>query len=531
MFHSIAKAFRALDDFLTRCEEYTEQRVWNGKFIDDLQFLSATTIDNIKESLKNTSERVQSSNAYTATLAFLRKFAGLLMQISIIEDSVLLVIEGFRLSIKYFAHYLIILITGLCSAYLLLMTFKQAPVFFVLLFLPLLYANHLFLSGFFKLVENKEQGNHISFLGALSQLKQTIPANTYIFCLQIALVVIAAVFHLGFAFLLSTLFGYISIEWSSTFLYWLPVVMVGLLIVILLYIAEVILSFSYTFVQQEKQTTYQALQRSSNIMQNDFRYSLLFYVLLTLFAVVFIANTSITNYEGGFMVSALFMSHAFLILGFILRRKYFGKEPAVQSLPFIEKAARYFKPVLGLGCFSYIAAAILMVQLQPDIIHYLNDQRPTVAATYEYTTYRNPEAGYTIQYPKPWTTYRWNDMSSTIYTNDTGTDIGGVKVNIDIRSIEESNYLALYEANPGLIRYDTGTKNVTTKIANVVIKGNNAVKYTYTNTDSNQLEFQTHYLIRSEQSVYDIALITSSKKIEASYMEIFELMVASFTLE
>jgi hypothetical protein len=175
-------------------------------------------------------------------------------------------------------------------------------------------------------------------------------------------------------------------------------------------------------------------------------------------------------------------------------------------------------------------AAALVFQLHPTILNFLQEQRPTIAANYEYSKYTNTNAGYAIDYPKPWSLYRWDATSTTIYTNVTGTDIGGINVNINVSPAETSNYFMFYEASPGLIRYDTGTKNVSTKISNLIIQGKNAVKYTYTKTDAKQAEFQVHYLIRNNDKVYDIAFVTFSKKIEAAYIDIFDRMIESFQI-
>jgi hypothetical protein len=271
------------------------------------------------------------------------------------------------------------------------------------------------------------------------------------------------------------------------------------------------------------------MTRSLHHLQNDARHSVFFYVLLTFFSIFFVGFVSVNNYEGGFAVGLLFVSHAFLFLGFLLRKKYFDKTTAsTDSLMFT--IHRFLKPALGLGLLSYIAIAAMVIQIHPNIMTFLAEQRPTIAADYEFTTYRNNEAGYAIDYPNPWSVYRWNDTSITIYTNDTGTEVGGIKVNIDVHPAASSNYFTLFEANPGLVTYDTGTKNVTTKIANVVINGRDMVKYTYTKTDVSQTEFQTHYLIRNNDTVYDIAFVTVSKKIESGYKDIFDKMLESFLL-
>ena len=523
MFHF----FKSIDDFLTACEEYIEQRVWNGKFIYDLKFISATNIDNAKDSYHKHKEKIKASPNYKAFVAFVKHYWGLLMQRPMVADTVLIFTDWVHLCIKYIAHYIVILIAALISASFLLSTFLQAPVTFSILFVPVLLANHLFISGFFILIEKRERGSHITISEALNQLKQSLSANCFLFFLQISISVSLGTFLLGFSSFLSFLFEEINIDWSSSFFYWMPVVMLGLFLIILLYLITLIIAFSYTFIIIDKKKTRQAINQSWHYLQNDPKHSANLYILLTIASFLYIVFTTANNYEGGFAVSVLFSSQAFLFLGFLLRRNFFSKE-ITPSLNIFTRSRIPLKPLIGIGLLSYVAFATFTIQTHPEIMKILDERRQTTTVKYDLKTYTNTDSGYSIAHPKTWSVYRWSNHSITLYTNDTGTDDGGVKVDIDVRPEKGSKYFELYEANPGLLIYDTATKNVTTKIANTSIQGENAVKYTYTKVEGNLTEFQTHYLIHHKNQLYDVAFITSSKKTEEDNRDLFDQMIKSF---
>lgn len=530
MFQGIVKAFRAVDAFLTVCENYTEQRIWNGKFIYDLKFLTATKNLELQEVSEKKTKALKASSSYITFIAFLKKIQAFLLRHPLLSDPLILITENLRFCSKYFAHYLIIIISGLASSYLLLMTFRFAPGTFVGLSLPLLYINHLFLSCFFIFIANKEKGAPLSLGGIFSSLKQSLAANTFIFLLQNSLLIISGVFVLSVSYLMNMFFSTPDAAWHMSFFYLLPVVAVCLVLGVLLYFAEIILAFCYPFILHEKKTAHHALQQSIHAFHTNPRYSLYFYLLLGVVSAIFLVNITTRTYEGGFIVAALFISHAFLFLGFIVRRNYFEKEQVLEHEVFSENSFQFTKLALIIGVFSYFSAGALFVRLQPEVLNYLEELRPTLAESYQYATYTNKTAGFRINYPQSWTLYEWSEQSASMVTNATGTTLGSVKVNVDVRTLEDSEFEAFYLANPGLINYDTETGNAETKILNTTINKLNAVKYIALNNDTGKLEFQTHYLIKNGDVVYDIALLTYKKELEEAYMEIYELMVKSFTI-
>lgn len=541
--------FRQIDSFLTDCEEYVELRVFNGKFIKDLEYLSRVGKEKTKAKVDTTTKAVQSSEQYNATTGWLQKIAHLFLQFQIIYDLVFLIGGGLRLCIKYFARYLIVLIIGLGSTNILISQFKDAPISFLINVLPLVFANHLVLYLFFLFAEKKDDADNaaptkaagnktpaknsvakVSPAEVFKHLLATIPGTLFIYLLQIATALTAAVFFFGFSFVLSNIFEYYNIDWSNSFVYWYLVLMIGLIIAVILYIAEVILSFTYPFITLDKKSVKESLSYSYNFIKNNSRYSIVFYTLFLGINSVLIFNLSKQYYEGGFFLGMFILMQGFLFLGVLIKKKYFTKEASTKRS--LTKNTYYVLIIsLVVGIFSYIAISTLTIRVHPNILAFLEAQRPSIEVVNEFVTYTNDKAGYSIDYPKSWSVYAWSNSAITIYTNTTGTEAGGIKVNIESRPAANSNYYYLFEASPGLVIYDTGTKNVTTKIANVVIKGKNAVMYTYTKTDEKGTEFQTHYLMRVEDKLYDISFVTMNKKLESTFREIFYAMLESFQVK
>jgi hypothetical protein len=521
------KFFRSIDDFLTACEEYIEQRVWNGKFVYDLKFISATQIENAKDSYKKHKKKVQASPKYKSFVTFIKHYWGILMRIPMFSDTVWILVDGVRLCVKYVAHYLVVLITGLITTFWLLSAFQKSPSLFCILLVPLLLANHLFLSGFFYLIERREKDGHISISETIKQFRQNLLGNIFLFLLQFSVTVALGTFLLGFSSLLSIFFGKLHIDWTNSFFYWMPVVMLGLLLLIMLYFATILLAFSYCFIVIDKKQTRQAINLSWHYLQNDPKHSAAFYFLLTIAAFLYVLSTSLNSYEGGFAVSMFFSSQAFLFLGFLLRRRYYSKD-IVPTFNIFETFRPPLKPLVAIGVLSYISFATFVIQVQPSVMKALAEKRQIVIVKYDLKPYINKDSEYVIDYPKSWSFYRWSNHSVTFYTNSTGTDVGGVKIDIDVHPESGSNYLELYESKPGLVIYDTATKDVTTKIANISIQGENAVKYTYTKIDGAHTEYQTHFLVHHNTQVYDISFVTNSKKSEEDYKEIFTQVIKSF---
>lgn len=521
------KFFKSIDNFLTNCEEYIEQRVWNGKFIYDLTFISATETEKAKDSYLKHKKKVQDSPSYKALATALTHIWGILMRIPVFGDSLSILLDGIRLCIKYILHYLIILIFELTSASWLLGAFQKSPFVFCLILVPILLVNLLVLSGFFSLVVKRERGGHITMSESLSQTGQSLASNTFLFLLQVSITVSLGTFYLGFSSLLSFLFGKFNIDWSNSFFYWMPIVMMGLLLLVILYLTTLIIVFSYIFILLDKKKTSQAINQSWHYLQNDPKHSVTFYFSLTLVTFLYIVFASINNYEGGFAVSVLFSSQAFLFLGFLLKRKYYSKD-VTPTLNLFGKLHPPLKPLLAIGLLSYVAFSIYIIKTQPAIMQIITKDRETVTIKYDLKTYSNTDFHYSIMYPKTWSLYRWSNHSVTLYTNDTGTDVGAVKVDIDVHPESTSNYLQLYEAKPGLVIYDTATKDVLTKIANVSIQGENAVKFIYTKVSDAQSEYQTHYLVHHNNLVYDIDFVTSSKKSDEEYGDLFDQIIKSF---
>lgn len=522
------KFFRKIDDFLTMCEEYVEQRVWNGLFIYDLQYLQEAKTDKSKEDFEKKRDEFLASERYQNTVAFLEHVWGIIMQVPILADTLRLFCEAIRICVKYLAHYLVILIAGLVTTSYLLNIFTTSPIVFSIVFLPILLANHLLISAFFFLVEKKEHGAKITFLEAIKQTKPTMRTNSFVFLLMWSILLSFVTLFLGFSSFLSFVFGAVNIDWSNSFLYWMPIVMAGLLLSIILYLILMVVVFSFVFIIFDKKNAKQAINQSWQYVQNDPRHATVYFVILSALSFIDIVNKTATSKEGGFMVSMLYASHAFFFLGYMLRKKNFEKDvKPTESI--YGKFLPPFVPLVGFGLLSYVAVATFTVQqIQPEYLRMLEARRQANIIKYEYKQYTNKDSDYAIEIPKQWTPYRWSDHSVTFYTNDNGTDAGNIRIDIDVKPDNGNTFQELYDASPGLITYDTGSKNSTTKIANITIADEKAVKYSYTKIEGGKPEYQTHYLIRHNKQLFNISFAINNKNYEENYRDVFNTIITSF---
>src|SRR5664279_2581630 len=106
MFHSIVKAYRAVDGFLIDCEDYFDLRIRTGKFVTDLQYLSWLFPKESSEKYKKYSILLYYSKPTRGFLAFLNRFWVKLKQISFFENSITVVLDGIHLLMTYAAEML-----------------------------------------------------------------------------------------------------------------------------------------------------------------------------------------------------------------------------------------------------------------------------------------------------------------------------------------------------------------------------------------------------------------------------------------
>lgn len=101
---------------------------------------------------------------------------------------------------------------------------------------------------------------------------------------------------------------------------------------------------------------------------------------------------------------------------------------------------------------------------------------------------------------------------------------------ITVSSFNETAFAQLFDAAPGLVIENGATKNVTTKVTNMSIQGNDAVNYQFTRSGLPYSQFETHYLIHKGDLMYDIAFISLANDVSNYNSDLFEKIIDSFRL-
>jgi hypothetical protein len=523
----ITGAFKAWDDFLIRCEDYFDYRVKSGKFIDDIRFFSWLGLFQTSKKSKAAFAAFKKSPGYLAFTAQFNVVWSALMRIEVFENIATVIADGLYLSRTYFTEYFIVLLFGLSGLFILLLQFSNNPLVFFTICIPLLVVQHLFLSSLYVTVDKAEHNQPASLLIEASPAKPYIRSSLILYLLYFAVITTSILFILGFSFLLIYVFDRAGIEWGTSILFWTSIIILSIFIIIADFAYTLISNLAYTYALIEKKKTLESLENAYAFLSRFNIQTYFFAILLSIFLISVTLYATLTYFEAGFGLAILFDIHAMYFLCFLLRRKFiahdaFPRQPAMQNFYIL------LQPFLLCGLLSFIALTVLIIQNHDDMIQMLLRQKQNVSLVNQFATYQSDENKFVINYPQAWTVYKWSKNSISIYDNTNGTLIGGMWVNIDVYNINKSQYTNLRQSRAGLFSYDGKTKNVTTKISNLILQGSNGVKYTYIKNDGETPEYQTHYLVAKDDTIYDIDFVTLSSQMQTLNNDLFDRMMQSF---
>jgi hypothetical protein len=518
--------FQSIGEFLNKAEDYFDYRVRTGKYIGDIKVLVKEFRETSAKVIKSLITQGMHSKYYLDFTSWVYKYWVRLLNIPFFEYTVSMLISAVKIAVKYYAEIFIIFAVTFPSAMLLLNFFQSNVAIFFVTLLPILLANLYLVSALYLTFDQREKGIKSSLWSNLGNVWKKMPAVSAIFLFQVSLFVLVSVSFSILALFFRFFFDAIAVPWSGSFIYWFFVIFIGLLFVIGAIVCNVLLQQTYFIRLLEDKDIKGAFGRSAafvNIFSLQF---FVYYVLLYLFFTVVIYWAGLYYLYLGVAVTLFFLLYSSLFLGYLMRRKFYPKMPDGDTVSNFN-VKQLFATVIFFGTVNYVLTSAVVINQFTYITGIIESQRDNYFLARELKRYTNTVYRFTIEYPQSWNIYEWRDSSVTFYNNYTGTLSGGIWLNISVTPYDERTFLRLYNARPGLVSLDNQTKDVTTKVSNVSIQGNEGVNYTVYHVKEPYPEYRAHYMVKRDNYIYEVTFTTLDKDIEGNNTELFERIIGS----
>lgn len=431
--------------------------------------------------------------------------------------------DAFVLFGRYLYLFLLLFVLSFSSVFILLHFLQTSALLFFITLLPLIVFMSFSMAVIYFFIDKKEHKENLtlsqSFQACLQQfISISLLSLFHVFC---TLTLLICFFMFGF--FLGTFFDALSLDWKASFLYWLIVICFGIVILLLIFLFQIISYQAFFFTVLERNNPAQAFLVSKQSLKKHLFKFLLYYLTFSLCYIPFVYFSFISFSDAGVALLVLLYSQSVYFFSFLLR-----KQSTKNSTPLHKASPLPFTIFFCVGFISYILSAWFTIQIYPDLIKTFKQQYEEAIIVQNMTVYTNESAQYQIAYPKNWTIYKQESEEIILAGNTTRTDLGAVSVTISLYPIAESNFQDFYASKPGLLYYDQDTKDVITKVSNITIQGFDTVKYTDIENEEPFTSYQTHYLIKKQQTAYDIVFATRSKDGEKENEKLFEKMITSF---
>lgn len=519
--------FKSIGEFLNRAEDYMDYRVRTGKYVGDIQ---VATKDLRAESIKHSKgqlSKFQRSILYKLLFGTLLSVWKQLLKIPFFGLTISIAIYAIKLLTTFFLEALLTVTLSFLSTIFLLNLFYSSIVQFFIFLIPILLLNLLLVAAFYKRVYLHEKGEKISFLKTLPLTKPKFFEISKLFLFQTMLFILAIISFSILALFFKFFFDAIATAWSGSFIYWFFVIFTGLCFLFGALIVSVLTHQSFFIMLLDDQTVDDAIKSSLYFTKAYLSQFFFYYLVLYLSSIILFLWAGLYYLYFGMTIVIFLTIHVSLLLGFLLRKKYYTKFDLSETA-FAFNTKQLFILIILFGFVNYGFAAVIISRQFTYLTGIFETQRDSYFLTKALQRYTNTLYKFSIEYPQSWNMYERRSSSVTFYHNYTGTMTGGIWLNITITPYSEKDFLRLYHARPGLISLDTTTKDVTTKVSNINIQNYNGVNYTVYKENEPYPEYQTHYLIHKDNYMYDIMFTALDKDIEGNNLALFERIVASF---
>ncbi len=504
-----------------------DDRVRTGLFVDDIKELDREGKEKITKESKKISSKIEKSSSFQKFVAILRFIWKLLLKIPFFETFYILVRMMLVIVFKYYAILFITFAFTFPTLVLLMNFFDSNVVYFFIGLLPIVLWNIYCLSALYICIQKREKGERIQLWPCYGVALKQLGSVTFISLAQLAVFIEVMVLYSIVLLFFSYFFDAMGLPWGDSFIYWFVTIFFGLLLLIGLFIFTIILHQAYFSSLFEAKKTNEAFHAGLYTVKTYASPIIVFYLLVYILACAIIYWASLYYLYIGFALSIYLLLHMSIFLGFLLRKHFFNTIP-IPSNKVSSKPQLTFSILILFGFINYILSAFVITSQFQYITSSIEKYRDNYFLTRELVTYTNDIYRFMIQYPQNWADYKWRGSSVTFYNNYTGTETGGIWLNISVTSYSDKEFLKLYEARPGIVSVDETTQDVTTKVSNISVQGYPGVNYTFYHPQTPYPQYQTHYIIHKDQYIYKITFTTLDKDVEGNNTDLFERIVGSF---
>jgi hypothetical protein len=524
------KILKSIDSFLNSCVDYYDYRIRTGKFIDDIKYYLAIAQEFIINYGKKTYFAVSKSPVFFVFVNLLKFLWQSILKLPLLETIVAFVIDTITILITSYSEIFIVFAFTFPTTILLLNLFETSIVAFLIALIPILLVDIFCVSALYYCIDRHQAGDRVSIWKSFLAIFR----HYYYFSLPIitesAIMLETILAFFIVSVFVSDIFNVLQIPWSGSIVFWFIIVFFALLILIEFFILTIIMYQTYFYVLLDHLPFQQALARSRKHLSTFFTYDMIFFGILFLLCILFTIKAVLTFFYLGLTVSFFITIASGTFLAFLFHKKFILKPEATQpNLKINHRTHVVFITIIAFGIINYGLISILLVKEYQPLLSFLKQQQDNYFASQEMNQYTNTAYNYTIKYPQAWTVYQWNDKSVTFYNNYTGTISGGTWMTINVISFNETAFAQLVNAEPGLVLENGQTKNITTKITNMSIQGNDAVNYEYTKTGLPYTQYETHFLIHKNDLMYDIAFISLTNDVANYNSDLFQKIINSFS--
>jgi hypothetical protein len=477
--------------------------------------------------------RLSSSRIYRFLTYLSLKIFSKLSQMPFITPMLHFVIDTDYLYKKYYWTLPVILIVAYPSCLGLVTLFEESLQLFLFFLLPIIFINIYNIVAIFYYIDERENGKRCAIKDAfLFCLKRFYKIGT-IFFFYSSIILELTFFFFLFSMIVSLYFTQQGIDWGTSTIYWTFVVFYGLIILFQILLAQITASQAFYFSMIEKKSFFQSITYSWKLLQINLSKFLYFYIILLFIYIPIISFSTITFFDSGFSISLFLFTISVTVVSYFLRR-YLVSKKTIRLQIDKTNLSPFFRIIyiliclLGIPC--YVLFSIILSNIQPNMIKIVKEQQANIITSRMFSTYRNTEQGYSINYPRTWSIYKWNDNSITLYNNYIQSEGGGIWVTVTVSSIYQTPFFDLYYKDPGIASYEWQTHNITTKISNISLQGYDGIKYTFAKQGQDFIEYQMHYLFHKQDRAYDVNFTTHSKDVENNNSELFDRMMKSFKI-
>ncbi|MEK7570995.1 MAG: PsbP-related protein [Patescibacteria group bacterium] len=531
MFTSIKHFFAAIDKALAVSEKYIDKRILTGKFVEDLVTLTVLGKKYLKKHWPDWCKKILAAPITKLLIKIALFSIGIMRKIPIFGEIVPLSADGFNLWGKFFNQLSLLFLSTLLLFFgQVLLLNNSLLLFFITLPLSLLLLLLTIITTYALLQKRDEKKPTKSLAEIKEILKQSFFSFSFLFFYHLFILLNILILFFLFAFFLQTSFNEFTSTWTSSFIFWLSILFVGSLLLFCATLFSLIAWQAYFGVIFAQQKTFSSLVLSWQLLKRHASVLCFFPLCIVFLSIPAVEWAGLQHTISGSSLGLFLLFHILLFLGWLMRRRFLD----TQQPEGIKRPAnmRVFHILFGIGVLNYILLTTTMVQFNPQISVYIQELRNQLLLLRVFETYTNKQFGYTIQYPTSWSVYEWDQrkQSVTLYTNETKTENGGIWVTITVLPVKETEFENLLSEKPGLISYDTGTRDLVSKITNFSLQEYQGLEYTYIKEAKPYAEYQKHYLIRRGDNVYDISLRTNSREVEAQNSMLFRKIIDSFRL-